>query len=100
MSRGWQRSDLKIGEEIRIPSSLFITGTQAVERLISVTYIGEVDTGILVDCKFKASIKNIISDSTHYRMMIPWASIYCGHVSVYRDDSTSIVARRIKKDQV
>lgn len=96
MSKGWQRSGLKVGEEIRIPTDLFVTGKQALERLVSATYIGEVSAGLLVSCKFKPGLRNTISNEVGYRIMIPWASIYCGQVKVYRDDSTSIIAKRIR----
>ena len=95
MSRGWQRNGMTVGEEVRIPATMFITGLSATERLISTKYIGEVDTGIMVECKFKPSCRTNNPEGYCYRMMIPWASIWCGHVKIYREDDTQIMAKRM-----
>ena len=87
MSRGWQRSNLKVGDEVRISSALLVAGDIAAEKLVRTTYIGESSTGLLLDCEF---VKE-----QHYKMFIDWASIWCAHVNVYRNDSTRIDARRL-----
>lgn len=93
MSRNWQRSNLRAGEELRISPSLFIGGNLAYERIESITYLGESETGILVDCTFKPSIKKM--KSPHYKLFINWASIWSGHVKVYSGDGSLIVAKRM-----
>lgn len=95
MSRGWQRSGMTVGEEVRIPATMFITGLSATERLISTKYVGDVDTGIMIDCKFKPAPITTNPESYGYRIMIPWASIWCGQVHVYREDDSEVVARRM-----
>jgi len=92
MSRNWQRSNLRAGEELRISTSLFIGGDSVYERIESITYLGESDTGILVDCTFKPSIRKM--KSPHYKLFINWASIWCGHIKVYSGDGSLIVAKR------
>ena len=95
MSRGWQRSGLKIGEEVRINESMLVAGATAMERLESSTYIGESSTGLLIDCKFTPCIRTNNPENSHYKMFIPWASLWCGSVRLYREDSTQIEARRM-----
>lgn len=87
MSRGWQKSNLKVGDEVRISSALLIAGDIAAEKLVRTTYIGESSTGLLLDLEF---VKE-----QHYKMFINWASIWCGQVKVYRDYSTLIEAKRL-----
>lgn len=94
MSRGWDISRLTVGTRVRIPRDLFIEPTKAVDRLISATFIGEYDAGILLDCRFQSSFNAINPNANHYRMMINWASIWCGHVRIYTEDGQQIKAYR------
>lgn len=87
MSRGWQRSNLKAGDEVRISSSLLVAGDIAAEKLVSTTYLGESSTGLLLDCEF--------AKHQHYKMFISWASMWCGNTKIYRADSTLIEAKRL-----
>ena len=94
MSRNWVMSNLKIGEDLRISPNLFIGGDSTIERLESITYLGETETGIMVKYTFKPSIKS--NKSPSYRMMITWASLWCGQVKIYAGDGTLVVAKRQK----
>lgn len=95
MNKGWLKSGLILGEEIRIPISLFTTSIDTIEeRLKSVNYVGETDSGIMLDCRFQPGVATKNPDSWHYRMMINWATIWCGQLKLYRKDGTMIRARR------
>lgn len=96
MSRGWRKSNLVYGESVRIPKELFITAENAVKRLLSASYIGETDTGIMIDCVFKPSIRAIAPEHFHYKVFITWASIWDGSVKVYRSDGEQVHAYRQK----
>ena len=92
--KGWQRSGLTMGEKLIIPSRLFIEPTKAVDRLISTTYVGETDAGLMVECTFIPPVGH--TKPSHYRMMLNWASIYCGAVHVQKEDGSTIYARRVE----
>lgn len=95
MSRGWQRSDLRIGDEVRINSDMLISGKSGMQNLERSVIVGESSTGLLIDCRFKPNLRAQNPEECHYRMFIAWSSIWCGFVKLYRDDSTSILANRI-----
>lgn len=97
MMNVWQKSNLNLGDELAISSSLFIEPQKAKQRLIAVYYIGETEHGILVDCSFRPSIGTNNPAQYHYKMMINWSSIYCGHVTVLGPDGTMVRTRRIAK---
>ena len=94
--RTWQKSNLKVGESVKIPIELFIEPIKAVPRLIVTTYIGETDNGIMVDCSFQPGIHTNDKSKWHYKVFIDWASIWCGHVRVMRTNGELIKARRAK----
>ena len=96
MSRNWKKSGLKVGTPLIIPSSLFIEPTKAVDRLESVTYVGENEAGIMIDCKFKPAFNTINPKASHYRMFLNWASIWSGicGISVLLEDGTMLRAER------
>ena len=94
MSHGWSASNLTIGTRVRVPEDLFVEPTKAVERLISATYIGESNSGILLDCRFQPAFNTIDPNANHYRMMISWASLWCGYVRIYTEDGHLIRAYR------
>jgi len=100
MSRGWQKSGLVYGEKLRVPSLLFVEGIRAQDRLQGAYYIGESETGIYIDCVFTPGVCTMDTSSWHYRMMIPWASIWCGHIKLYRDDDSMVNARRARGARV
>jgi len=94
MSRGWENSRLTIGEELRIPSALFIEPDKAINRLVSTKYVGESDSGILVECAFKSGTSPNISRIHQYKIFINWASIWCGQVKVYTESGQPVRAYR------
>ena len=94
MSRGWKPSGLSIGTEVRFPKEYFEAPKEAKERLESATIIGETESGILVDCRFKPSLRTINPNASHYRMFFSWASIWCGYTKVYTEDGEPIRAYR------
>ena len=96
MSSGWRRSDLVVGETLMTPPELYIEPNKAPKRLESATYVGENESGIFIDFKFKPSIRALNPDSYHYRMMINWASIWSGQVKVYRTNGEPVKAYRQK----
>jgi len=96
MSRCWYKSDLVIGEKLRVPSSLFVEGEKAAQRLRYVEYIGETNTGMWIDCHFEPSL-NVPEDKAHYKIMINWASIYCGHVNIYRENGSAVRINYVKR---
>ena len=96
MEKIWQRSDLKLGEELKISNQVFIEPLKAAERLEGIYYIGETDAGIIVDCLFKPALGRRAEDC-HYKIMINWGQIYCGDVKVSRVNGENIRAKRIKK---
>ena len=94
MSRNWKRSGLTIGTPLTIPVDLFIEPTKALDRLESVTYVGENSAGIMVDCKFLPAFNTINPEGSHYRMFLNWASIWCGQLHVLKEDGTMLRAER------
>lgn len=97
MMNVWQKSNLNIGDELTISRSLFIEPQKAKKRLVAVYYIGETENGIMVDCSFRPPVKTDNPELYHYKMMINWSSIYCGHVIVLGPDGTMVRTRRIAK---
>ena len=95
MSKTWEKSNLEYGEELRIPDSLMIS-TEA--KLISAVFVGETDSGVMIDCTFRPSFR--ATGIPHYRMMINWASMWCGHVKLFRKNGEQIFARRVKGSPV
>lgn len=94
MSRGWEKSGIAIGTEVRLPASMFIEPSKAPQRLISATIYGENESGLIVDCKFIPSFQTINPNASHYKMFLTWASIWCGHIKVYTEDGEMIRAYR------
>lgn len=89
------KSELQYGEEVKIPRELFVSeSAKQGKRLISSKYIGENGSGIIVDCRFVPAFDTKNADSFHYKVMINWASIWCGHHKVFRADGTPVRARR------
>ena len=99
MDDRWLSSDLVIGEELRIPVSLFVSGESAAERLISAKFVGETPSGIMIECNFRPGVLASEPDKWRYRMMINWATIWCGQRKIYRSNGTTVRANR-RKPQV
>ena len=91
----WQRSNLTVGELITIPSELFIEPSKAEKRLLSATYIGETDAGLMVECSFIPGVRTSDTSKWHYKLFINWPSIWCGHVKVMRVNGEMVRARRM-----
>lgn len=94
--RKWQRSNLIIGESVKIPPSLFIEPCKATANLIRVEYAGETDRGILLDFFFKPAINTNNPEGFHYKRFIDWTAIYCGLVKLYKIDGEMIRAKKKK----
>lgn len=90
MSRGWRRSDLVYGEQVKIPRTLFASSEP---NLVSTNYIGETDTGVIIYCTFKPSIKTV-SECSNYKIFISWSSIWCGQIKLLRQNGDQIFAKR------
>ena len=73
----WEKSDLQIGEELKLPDDLFVMGSK---HLIRARYIGETEKGILAECEFVPS--PLSEEINHYRIFINWSSIWCGAIKV------------------
>lgn len=96
MSSGWVRSDLVVGETLKVPSELFVEPYKAQKNLISATYVGENNSGIFIDFKFNPGVCTTEPKTWHYRLMIPWASIWCGHTKICRTNGEQVRAYRKK----
>ena len=85
----WEKSDLKVGEEVKLPQELFISDKQA--RILKARYIGETHAGLMIECEFMPSTDSEYSRS--YRTFISWNQIWCGAVTI-KADGCPIRARR------
>ena len=79
MSRHWEKSGLKPGDDLIIPTSLFVEPSKAPARLVSTKYLSENEAGILIECTFLPSFG--LPDAK-YKMFLNWASIFCGQIKV------------------
>lgn len=96
MSKGWQRSNLEIGEHIKVSSDIFIEPSKAVDRLIGTFYVGETEAGIIIDCSFRPAFGTKTSQTYDYKRMINWSSIWSGDIKVYDERGSLVVAKRQK----
>lgn len=96
--RLWQRSDLVVGEELKVYGPVFQQYEEAKKNLISAKFIGENDNGIFIEFTFKPNVVNPFgcTNDKKYKTMINWNSIYCGHVKVIRTNGENIYAKRIR----
>lgn len=92
MSRGWEKPDLFIGEQVDLPEEVFISMGNAKKRLLSCRYIGCTDTGMRFEVEFPKSFNCI--DECRYEIFINFASVYCGDIKIYRKDRTQVIANR------
>ena len=90
----WAKSDLCIGEDLKVPSSLFVEGEKSQKRLLSSQYIGESHAGIFIKCSFQPPVGSNAPRSNSYIIMINWQSIWCGAVKIRRIDGTLVKAVR------
>lgn len=95
MSRGWKHTDLHIEEDVTLPDELFIDSKKATPRILYSRYIGETDTGIMVEVQYE---KGFCSEDPYssWRVMkfIDFGKIYCGECKIYRSDRTLVKAQR------
>jgi hypothetical protein len=94
MSRGWKPSKLFKGEEVYLPDDLFQTN-EAKERIVKSVYIGENECGLWFECEFQKGFATQYPQWWKYKIMIPWASIYCGNVKVRQLSGKEIRAERL-----
>lgn len=78
----WEKSNLQIGEEINLPNELFFTK----ERLVRSRYIGETESGIVIECEFLPVFES--EQTYYYKVFISWTSIYCGAMVVNSGNRT------------
>ena len=93
--KDWLPSDLMKDELLQIPKELFIEPSKAIQNLLYTKYIGETDAGIMVECGFRPSVGQ--TEPATYRMFLNWASIFCGHIKVYRQDGSLLRAKLKQK---
>ena len=68
----WQKSDLYIGEDLKLPDDYF-ESSEAKYRLISSRFVGETDNGILVEFEFPALLGT--TEKVKYKSFIDWNKI-------------------------
>lgn len=96
MKTGWVKSELQIGERVRVPDEIFIVGEKARERLLATEYVGETAAGLIFRSYFRPGWGE--KEPRSYRFFINWATLYCGKVKIYRKDGTTVRARRTDED--
>lgn len=99
MSTGWMKSGLTVGEELTLPDFFFEAPDIARQRIESCVYIGETETGIIVEVTFKPTFFNEGENGSRVRKFIDFAAMYCGLVQLKRKDrSTLRIERRCKRN--
>ena len=96
MSKCWQRSGLKVGEEVRLPERICTSIVSRLEssRLLSATYIGETSAGMLFELKFMPAFGTTEPEMWHYRVIVDFAAVYCGQVKIVGEYLGEVVAKR------
>ena len=87
----WKRSNLKYGDEVKLPDSVFVCSGK---RLLSSRYIGETTAGLLIELSFLPPYESEEIDSYIFRTFINWPSIYCGALKLYDGQGKEIKAVR------
>ena len=90
----WQKSDLYIGEDLKMPDDYF-ESSEAKYRLISSRFIGETENGIRIQFVFKPLLGS--EENISYEAFINWNSIYCGAIKIVRTDGSLVRARRTEE---
>lgn len=92
MSRGWKKVDLEVGTELKVSANVFQDPYNARRRLTKCVYLGQTNSGMLVDLVFKP-------DTYHYKTHINFANLYAkeGQVKIHTMDGTRILVQREKK---
>lgn len=84
MSRGWNRTELYIGESVDLPDEVY-QSREAKSRLLYSKYYGETDTGMIFEVGFPYG---------RYDIFIMFAAVYCGAVKIKRADGTMLHIER------
>ena len=92
----WKKSDLYIGEELKLPEEFF-ESNEARYRLLSARFIQETDNGILVEFEFPALLGT--TEKVKYKSFINWNKIWSG-MKIQRVDGTLVRAERIEDHQM
>ena len=92
MNRGWKKSGLYIGEELKFPEEFF-ESHDAKYRLLSARFVQETDNGILIEFEFLALLGN--NEKIKYKSFIDWSKIWSG-MKIQRVDGTLVRAERIE----
>lgn len=93
MSRGWTRTNLTVGEIVRVPMTLCIEPEKSIPRFVSSKYVSETDMTILIDFEFKPLFGK--TENLHYRRCIDKASIWCGLIKMYDVHDNPIRVKRL-----
>ena len=98
MSRGWKHTDLSIGEEITLPDSMFEMPLEAKRRMIYCRYVGETETGLIIEIQYEKSFGSELPlSSCRVQKFIDFAAIWCGAVVLKRADHTTVRVERKAK---
>jgi hypothetical protein len=92
MTNQTYKTDIYLGEEVRLPEKLFVTLNRS--RLISTRCIGRTKTGLLFESYFQPAFGTEEPDRWKYKQFITYASIYCGDIHIIRRDGTQVKALR------
>ena len=90
-SLGWTKSKLCYGSEVKIQSSLLVSGY--VENFIKAVYEGETKHGIMLRFFFESGFASE-EPTWDYAYFVSWPSIYCGHVKLMDMHGNYITAKR------
>lgn len=98
MSRGWEHTDLVVGEEIKLPDSMFQNADDARPNIIYSRYVGETETGLIVEVQYKKGLGSTMPLSCfRVQKFVDFASIWCGTVELKRADHTTVRVERKAK---
>ena len=95
MNKKWKNSGLEIGTRVKISNDVFVEPSKATKRLQYVEYIGETNSGIILNCVFKPAFGARDPKDYQYRLHVNWANIYCGDTKIQLADGSLLRAKRI-----
>jgi len=98
MSRGWLKTDLRMNEDIFLPDKFFEEPKEARRRMIYSRYIGETETGLMIEIQYeKGFCSQEPLSSWRVTRFIDFAAIWCGDVVLKRADHTTVRVERKAK---
>ena len=98
MCRGWEKTDLKIGEEITLPDEFFEDAKIARRRILYSRYVGETETGLIIEIQYeKGFCSEEPMSSWRVQKFVDFAAIWCGAVELRRADHTRVMVTRKAK---